>query len=91
MKKLIKMFKSLPPEIRTLLALAGLASPIGAIYFIKRFFPGVSTLTIIFCIIGIALVLGLLALIQGTIVGIHVAVGLDRKRPGISRPTYLYS
>ncbi len=39
MKKLMKMFKSLPPEVRSMLAIAGLGSPIAAIYFAKRFLP----------------------------------------------------
>ncbi len=59
MKKLVKMFKSLPPELRMLLALAGLGTPLGAIWFVKRFFPGVSTLTIILCVAGAVAVIAL--------------------------------
>ena len=60
MKKLMKAFKSLPREVRTMLAMAGLASPIGAIYFLKRFFPGVSMFVLIICVAGAIAVLALL-------------------------------
>lgn len=39
MKKLLKLYKSLPKEVKTMLALVGLGTPIGAIYFLRRFFP----------------------------------------------------
>ncbi|MGB2988228.1 MAG: type VI secretion protein IcmF/TssM N-terminal domain-containing protein [Phycisphaerae bacterium] len=60
MKKLFKAFKSLPPELRMFLAMAGLASPIGAIYFLRRFFPGVSMLTLILCVAAVVVVIALL-------------------------------
>ena len=60
MKKLLKMFRSLPPEMRMMLAMAGMGSPIGAIYLLRRFlFPGVKTIYLIF---GVAAVIAVIAL-----------------------------
>ena len=39
MGKFVKMFKGLPPEMRMMLMMVGLGSPVGAIYFLQRFFP----------------------------------------------------
>ena len=61
MKKLLTMFKNLPPEVRMMVAMAGLGTPMGAIYLLKRIlFP---TTPLIYIILGIAAVLGLLALV----------------------------
>jgi hypothetical protein len=61
MKKLLKMYKSLPREVRMMLAMAGMGTPVGAIYLLKRFlFPGVKMIYLIF---GVAVVIGVIALI----------------------------
>ena len=69
MKKLMKMFKSLPPEARSMLALVGLASPIGAIYFLKRLFPGVSLLRLIIYVLLVIVGIAVIAFIISKIFG----------------------
>ncbi|MBK8269742.1 MAG: hypothetical protein IPK83_16180 [Planctomycetes bacterium] len=39
-KKLLAGYKSLPPEIRIVLAMAGLGSPYGAFELLRLIFPG---------------------------------------------------
>ncbi|UCC30521.1 MAG: hypothetical protein JSU86_20270 [Phycisphaerales bacterium] len=67
MKKLFAMIKKLPPEARMLLALAGLGTPFGAIYLLRRFFPGVSMFMLILCVagvlLGVALIIWLISMI----------------------------
>lgn len=67
MKKLFAMIKKLPPEARMLLALAGLGTPFGAIYFLHRFFPGVSIFVLVLCVagvlLGVALIIWLISMI----------------------------
>ena len=61
MKELIDMFKSLPPELRLMVAMAGLGTPMGAIWLIKRFvFPDAHYLVIVF---GVAAVVAVVALV----------------------------
>lgn len=55
MKKLFAMIKKLPPEARMVLAMVGLGTPFGAIYVLRRFFPGVSMFTLILCVAGVLL------------------------------------
>src|SRR5262245_29527159 len=43
-----------------LIALAGLGTPVGAIYFVQKIFPGMSVLMIIFCTAAIVAVLSLI-------------------------------
>ncbi len=59
MKKLFKAFKKLPPEARMVLAVIGLGSPLGAIYFLRRMFPGVSLPLLILCVVGGVLAIAL--------------------------------
>ncbi len=61
MKKLLAMYKGLPKEFQMLLAMAGLGSPIGAIWLLQRFvFPGVSLTILIF---GVAAAVGVICLV----------------------------
>ena len=61
MKKIIKMFKNLPPEFRMMLAMAGLGAPMGAIYMARRFlFPNTP---VIYIILGVAVVVGVIGLL----------------------------
>ncbi len=61
MKKLMGMFKGMPPELRMFVAMAGLGTPLGAIYLLQRFvFKGVP---LFFIIIGVAVVVGALLLV----------------------------
>ena len=54
MKKLLAMFKSLPREVRMLIAMAGLGTPLGAMYVLKRFlFPGWSMFMVILVVAGV--------------------------------------
>ncbi len=62
MKKLFKLFKKLPPEMRMLLAMVGLASPVGAIYFLRRA-TGLSMIMLILYVGGALLLLFLLILL----------------------------
>lgn len=61
-KSLLQWYNALPKEMKLMLALAGLATPMGAIWFLKRWmFPGVSTFWII---VGVGAFIGLLSLIS---------------------------
>ena len=61
MRKLIQMFKGLPPEMRMMIAMAGLGTPLGAIYLLQRFvFPKTP---MIYIILGVAVVVGVLCLL----------------------------
>ena len=54
MGKLLKMFKSLPPEIRMMVAMAGLGTPFGAIYVLKRYlFPTMPMFLVILIVGGV--------------------------------------
>lgn len=65
MQALLKWYSSLPREVKMMIALAGLGTPMGAIWFLKRYlFPGVATFWIIMgvgavvagiCVIGLVL------------------------------------
>ncbi|MBI4717308.1 MAG: hypothetical protein HY763_05850 [Planctomycetes bacterium] len=71
MKKLLAQYKNLPPELKMMLAMAGLGSPLGAIWLLKRYvFPGASTTTLIF---GVAAVVALISL-----VGFFISKGFKR-------------
>jgi|GEM_PF-2303811 len=69
MGKFIKMFKALPPEVRLMLAMLGLGTPVGAIYFLRRFFPTTPLWLIILYIVLGVLVIGLLVFIVARIFG----------------------
>ncbi len=70
MKKLIKMFKSLPPEMRMMIAMAGLGSPIGIIYALKRwFFPNTATFVLILYVVGAIAVICLLGWLVSKLFG----------------------
>jgi len=70
MKKLIAMFKSLPPEVRMMVAMAGLGTPFGAIYVLKRFlFPTMSMFMVIIIVAGAIGVICLLGFILAKIFG----------------------
>src|SRR5436853_4087423 len=59
-KKLGSWFKNLPPELRMLLAMGGLGTPVALIYFIQRMVGhGVSTTTIVFIGIGVVIALSI--------------------------------
>ncbi len=60
MKKLIQLFKGLPPEVRLLVAMAGLGTPLGAIYVLKRIFPHTSTFVLILIVAGVVAAISLL-------------------------------
>ncbi len=64
MRKLLKMFKSLPREVRMMIAMAGLGSPFGIFYLLNQvFFPGKPVRYIIFAMIGVMLVIGAIGFI----------------------------
>ncbi len=76
MKKLVGMFKKLPPEMRMLVAMAGLGTPLGIFYGVQRFlFP---TTPIRYLILGFALIVGVLLLV-GFLIS-KVVGGRSRKR-----------
>ncbi|MBX3394909.1 MAG: hypothetical protein KF841_06040 [Phycisphaerae bacterium] len=52
-KKILTAYKELPPELRIVLAMAGLASPYGAFELLRAMFPGVSTRVLIFSVAGV--------------------------------------
>ena len=61
MKKLIAAFNSLPKEVKLLIAMAGLASPIGIIFLMQRYvFKGASAIVIM---LALAALIGVVALI----------------------------
>lgn len=63
MKKLAEWFKALPKEVKALLAVVGLASPVGAIFFLHRYvFPGVSIVTVVIGVVLVVIVVALLAM-----------------------------
>ena len=69
MGKFVKMIKSLPPEMRMMLMMVGLGSPVGAIYFLRRFFPHTPMWQIILCV-GLAIAgIALLAFVISKIFG----------------------
>ena len=71
MKKIFAMWRKLPPEMRMMLAMAGLASPAGLIYAIKRFlFPGWSWLMVILVVAGVIAVISLLGFIISRVFGL---------------------
>ncbi len=70
MKKLITMFKSLPREVRMMIAMAGLGTPLGAIYVLKRFlFPGLTTFKVILIVGGVVLALSLIGYLFSRVAG----------------------
>jgi len=70
MKKLIKLFKGLPPEVRMMIAMAGLGSPLGAIYALKRWvFPNTPLVIIILYVAGAIAVICLLGFIIAKLFG----------------------
>src|SRR5215510_791338 len=72
MKKILQMIKNLPPELRMMLALAGLGTPLGAIYLLKRFlFPNTPTIVLIFIIAGVIAGLALLGFLIKKIFGVR--------------------
>ena len=61
MKKLIAAFNSLPKEVKLLIAMAGLSTPLGIIFLMQRYvFKGASSFVIM---LGLAAVIGVVALI----------------------------
>lgn len=58
-KKLLGVFKSLPPEVRMMLAMAGLGTPFGALWLLKNYlFPNTSMIVLMFGVAGVLLLLG---------------------------------
>lgn len=65
MRKLITAFKNLPPELRLLVAMAGLATPLGLIYVLQRAFKhlfGYTPSTFVM-LLGLAALVGIIALL----------------------------
>lgn len=62
MKKLLDMYKSLPREMKMLIAIAGLGTPIGVIYFLRAQL-GLSTMMIIVLGVALVAVIGLIAFV----------------------------
>lgn len=61
MKKLLQALRDLPPEVRTMVAMAGLGTPLGAIYLLRRFvFPGTP---LIYIILGVGAVVAVICLL----------------------------
>ena len=70
MKKLIAMFKGLPPELRMMIAMAGLGTPLGAIYLLQRFmFPKTPMIFIILGVAAVVAVICVLAFVLSKIFG----------------------
>ncbi len=65
MKRLLTAFKNLPPEMRMVLALAGLASPIGALYLLQRIWKTLFGYTppTLYLILGLAAVIAVISVI----------------------------
>lgn len=79
MKKLITMFKNLPPEMRMMIAMAGLGSPIGIIYALKRWcFPNTATFVVILYVVGAIAVVCLLGWLVSKIFGRGKSKRADR-------------
>ncbi len=62
MKKLLKSFKKLPKEVKMMLAMAGLGTPFGLVYALRRIF-NVSTVMLFVYVIGAFLVIALIAFV----------------------------
>ncbi|MCH7814408.1 MAG: hypothetical protein IID40_10360, partial [Planctomycetes bacterium] len=70
MKKLIGMYKSLPREARMMLAMAGLGTPAGMIYCIKKFlFPGWSWMMVMLVVFAVVLGISLLVYLISRVFG----------------------
>lgn len=70
MKKLFGLYKSLPREVKMLVAMAGLGTPVGIFYFVQRvLFPGKPIWLIILIVAGIVAVLALLVFLISLIFG----------------------
>ncbi|MCP4248306.1 MAG: hypothetical protein GY778_14765, partial [bacterium] len=70
MKKLIGMYKSLPREARMMLAMAGLGTPAGMIYCVKKFlFPGWSWMMVMLVVFGVVLGISLLVFLISRLFG----------------------
>lgn len=70
MRKLVKMFKGLPPQVRSLIMMAGIGSPVGVIYLLQRtLFKGKPIFYVIIAVLIVVVVLALLALIISKIFG----------------------
>ena len=70
MKKVLAIYKGLPREVKMLVAMAGLGTPFGAIYMMKRYlFPGMSTLMIILIVAGAIAAIGLIAFLVTRFLG----------------------
>lgn len=62
MRKLLQAFKNLPPELRMVIAMAGLGTPIGLVYVLSRY-TGMSTkmiLIVLMAVLGLIFLLGFL-------------------------------
>ena len=71
MKKLLGAFKKLPPEVRMMLAMAGLGTPFGLVFFLKRYlFPGMSTIKVVLIVGAIIVGLLLVAFIVSRLMGL---------------------
>ena len=70
MKKLVGMFRSLPREVQMMIAMAGLGTPLGAIYIMQRFlFPGMPIFFVILIVGGVVLGICLLGFLISKIFG----------------------
>ncbi len=76
MKKLLGFYKNIPPEMRVFIAMAGLGTPIGVIYLLKRhLFPNASIFVIIIGVFAAVAILGGIAWLCMKLFG-----GSSRKR-----------
>lgn len=70
LKKVIKMYKDLPQELRLILAMAGLGTPFGIIWVVKTYlFPRTPMIYLIFGVAILAALLALLGWLLFTVLG----------------------
>ncbi|HUU83395.1 MAG TPA: type VI secretion protein IcmF/TssM N-terminal domain-containing protein [Phycisphaerae bacterium] len=70
MKKLLQLYRGLPREVQMMVAMAGLGTPLGAIYILQRFlFPGMPLFFVILIVGGAVLGICLLAFLLSRIFG----------------------
>ncbi|MCK4340931.1 MAG: hypothetical protein KAY37_04330, partial [Phycisphaerae bacterium] len=70
MKKLFSAYKKLPPQMKMLVAMAGLGTPFGIIFFLQRYvFKGINPVVLILGLVVVIVVVLVIALIISKIFG----------------------
>lgn len=85
-KKILKTYRGLPREVQMMVAMAGLASPIGVIYLLQRWvFPGWPLIAVIAVVAGGLLLLALIGWLISKLFGLGGAKRTKRMANDLAR------